>query len=64
MSRPPAGVSASRQTYCAWFSLGHIDLNIDQARAHAFATAAVQALDSGSDAAAAHAAGLLAAGIR
>jgi hypothetical protein len=64
MSRPPAGVSANRQTYCAWFSLAHIDLNIDQNRSHAFATAALQALDSGADAAAAHAAGLGAAGIK
>lgn len=64
MSRPPAEVSYTRQTYCAWFSLANIDLNIDQQRSHAFATAAVHSLDSGSDAAAAHAAGLAAAGIR
>jgi len=64
MSRPPAAVSASRQTYCAWFSLANIDLSFDQHRAHAFAAAAVQALDGGADAAAAHAAGLAAAGIR
>ncbi len=64
MSRPPAAVSASRQTYCAWFSLANIDLNMDQHRAHAFAAAAVLALDNGADAAAAHAAGLAAAGIR
>jgi hypothetical protein len=63
MSRPPMPVSASRQTYCAWFSLSNIDLNMDQHRAHAFATAAVHALDAGADAASAHAAGLAAAGI-
>jgi len=63
MSRPPMPVSASRQTYCAWFSLSNIDLNLDQHRAHAFATAAVHALDAGADAASAHAAGLAAAGI-
>jgi len=64
MSRPPENVSFNRQTYCAWFALANIDLNLDQHRAHAFATAAVQVLDSGQDAAAAHAAGLAAAGIR
>lgn len=64
MSRPPANVSFERQTYCAWFSLANIDLNLDQQRAHAFATAAIAALDSGQDASAAHAAGLAAAGIR
>jgi hypothetical protein len=64
MSRPPENVSYTRQTYCAWFSLANIDLNIDQHRAHAFAMAAVHALDVGQDAAAAHAAGLAAAGIR
>jgi len=64
MSRPPAQVSAGRQAYCAWFALGNIDLNIEQTRAHAFATAAVHALDAGQDARAAHAAGLAAAGIK
>lgn len=64
MSRPPAPVAAARQTYCAWFSLAHIDLNLDQHRAHMFAAASVQALDKGADAATAHAAGLAAAGIR
>jgi len=64
MSRPPENVSFTRQTYCAWFSLANIDLNLDQHRAHAFATAAVHVLDAGQDAAAAHAAGLVAAGIR
>jgi hypothetical protein len=64
MTRPPAPVSAGRQSYCAWFSLANIDLNLDQHRAHAFATASVHALDAGDDAAAAHAAGLAAAGIR
>jgi hypothetical protein len=64
MSRPPAAVSYQRQTYCAWFSLANIDLAIDQHQSHAFATAALAALDAGMDAAAAHAAGLAAAGIR
>jgi hypothetical protein len=64
MSRPPAQVSVGRQTYCAWFALGNIDLNIEQSRAHAFAAAAVHALDSGQDPKAAHAAGLAAAGIK
>lgn len=64
MTRPPVPVSASRQSYCAWFSLANIDLNLDQHKAHAFATASVRALDAGADAAAAHAAGLGAAGIR
>jgi hypothetical protein len=64
MTRPPVPVSADRQSYCAWFSLGNIDLTLDQHKAHAFATAAVHALDSGADAASAHAAGLHAAGIK
>jgi len=64
MSRPPVPVSADRQSYCAWFSLANIDLNLDQHKAHAFATGAVHALDAGADAGAAHAAGLAAAGIR
>jgi hypothetical protein len=63
MTRPPVPVSASRQTYCAWFSLSNIDLNLDQLRAHAFATAAVRSLEAGANAATAHAAGLAAAGI-
>jgi hypothetical protein len=64
MSRPPEQVSHTRQQYCAWFSLANIDLNLDQHRAHLFANAAIQALDAGMDASAAHAAGLAAAGIR
>ena len=64
MSRPPENVSYARQTYCAWFSLANIDLNLDQPRAHAFATGAIHALDMGQDASAAHAAGLAAAGIK
>jgi hypothetical protein len=64
MSRPPVPVSADRQSYCAWFSLANIDLNLDQHKAHAFATAAVHALDAGADAGSAHAAGLRAAGVR
>ena len=64
MSRPPEAVSYTRQTYCAWFSLANIDLNFDQHRSHAFAMAAIRALDGGADASQAHAAGLQAAGIR
>jgi hypothetical protein len=64
MAMPPLAVDAGRQTYCAWFSLGNIDLAFDQRRAHAFATAAVHALDAGGDAKGAHAAGLEAAGIK
>jgi hypothetical protein len=64
MSRPPMPVSSDRQQYCAWFSLANIDLNLDQHKAHAFATASVHALDAGADSAAAHAAGLAAAGVR
>jgi hypothetical protein len=64
MNKPPVPVSAGRQAYCAWFSLAHIDLNLDQHKAHAFATAAVRALDAGADAGSAHAAGLAAAGVR
>ena len=63
MSQPPENVPYARQTYCAWFSLANIDLNLDQHRAHLFAGAAVQALDAGADPAGAHAAGLAAAGI-
>lgn len=64
MAKPPLAVDAGRQTYCAWFSLGNIDLAFDQRRAHAFATAAVHALDDGADAKQAHAVGLEAAGIK
>jgi hypothetical protein len=64
MSQPPQQVSYTRAQYCAWFALANIDLNLDQHRAHLFAAAAIQALDAGQDASAAHAAGLAAAGIR
>jgi hypothetical protein len=64
MAQPPVPVSPDRQSYCAWFSLANIDLTLDQHRAHAFATAAVHALDAGADANSAHAAGLHAAGIK
>ena len=64
MSQPPEPVSHTRGQYCAWFALANIDLNLDQHRAHLFAAAALQALDAGQDASAAHAAGLAAAGIR
>jgi len=64
MSRPPESVSMARQSYCAWFALANIDLNLDQHRAHLFAHGAILALDAGQDASAAHAAGLAAAGIK
>ena len=64
MVNPPQPVDSGRQTYCAWFALANIDLNLDQARAHTFSTAAVHALDKGADAKGAHAAGLEAAGIK
>jgi hypothetical protein len=64
MVNPPLPVEPGRQTYCAWFSLANIDLTLDQPRAHAFATAALHALDAGADAKGAHAAGLDAAGIK
>jgi hypothetical protein len=64
MVNPPLPVDSGRQTYCAWFALANIDLSLDQARAHAFSTAAVHALDAGADAKGAHAAGLEAAGIK
>jgi hypothetical protein len=64
MVHPPQPVDSGRQTYCAWFALANIDLNLDQARAHAFSTAAVHALDAGADAKRAHVAGLEAAGIK
>jgi hypothetical protein len=64
MASPPLPVDTGRQTYCAWFALANIDLNFDQPHAHAFATAAVHALDAGADAKGAHAAGLEAAGIK
>ena len=64
MVNPPLPVDSGRQTYCAWFALANIDLNLDQPRAHLFSTAAVHALDRGADAKGAHAAGLEAAGIK
>jgi hypothetical protein len=64
MSTPPVAVDAARQAYCAWYSLANIDMKLDNARAHLFATAAVKALDAGADATAAHNAGAAAAGLR
>ncbi len=64
MSSPPVAVDAQRQAYCAWYSLANIDMKLDNARAHLFATAAVKALDAGADATAAHNAGAAAAGLR
>ena len=63
MASPPGLVGQSRQIYCAWFSLGNIDLKLPTAQAHAFANGAIQALESGADSMGAHQAGLLAAGI-
>src|SRR5260370_86567 len=64
MSRPPESVSQSRQSYCAWFPLANIDLNLDHHRAHLFPPGALVAFYSGHDPSAAHAAGLAAAGIK
>jgi hypothetical protein len=63
MASPPGLVGANRQLYCAWFSLGNIDLKLPTQQAHAFATGAIKALDSGADSMVAHQAGLHAAGI-
>ena len=63
MAQPPGLVSQSRQLYCAWFSLGNIDLQLPTPQAHVFATGAIQALESGADSMVAHQMGLQAAGI-
>ena len=63
MASPPGLVGGSRQLYCAWFSLGNIDLKLPTAQAHAFAMGAIAALESGADPMMAHQAGLTAAGI-
>ena len=63
MASPPGLVSASRQLYCAWYSLGNIDLRLPSPQAHAFAAGAIAALEGGADAPTAHQAGLAAAGI-
>lgn len=63
MASPPGLVGQSRQLYCAWFSLGNIDLKLPTPQAHAFATGAIQALESGADSMVAHQMGLAAAGI-
>jgi hypothetical protein len=64
MASPPAPVDAGRQAYCAWYSLANIDMRLDTARAHLFATGAVKALEAGADATQAHNAGAAAAGMR
>jgi hypothetical protein len=64
MSSPPVAVDNGRQTYCAWFSIANIDMQLETARAHVFATAAVHALDAGANPAQAHNAGAAAAGLR
>jgi hypothetical protein len=64
MASPPAAVDSGRQAYCAWYSLANIDMKLDNARAHLFATGAVKALEAGADATAAHNAGAAAAGLR
>jgi hypothetical protein len=64
MASPPVAVDAGRQSYCAWFSLANIDMQLDNPRAHLFATGAVRALDAGADATGAHNAGAAAAGLR
>jgi hypothetical protein len=63
MASPPGLVGTSRQLYCAWFSLGNIDLKLPTPQAHAFAGGAIQALEGGSDSMVAHQMGLAAAGI-
>ena len=63
MGSPPGLVSASRQLYCAWYSLGNIDLRLPSPQAHAFAAGSIAALEAGADAPSAHQAGLAAAGI-
>lgn len=63
MSSPPGLVGQSRQLYCAWYSLGNIDLKLPTPQAHAFANGAIQALEQGADSMGAHQAGLMAAGI-
>ena len=63
MASPPGLVGQSRQIYCAWYSLGNIDLKLPTAQAHAFANGAIQALEEGIDSMGAHQAGLAAAGI-
>ncbi len=63
MASPPGLVGAPRQMYCAWYSLGNIDLKLPSPQAHAFAAGAIKALDGGADAPTAHQAGLAAAGI-
>jgi hypothetical protein len=63
MASPPGLVGQSRQLYCAWYSLGNIDLKLPTAQAHAFANGAIQALEEGVDSMGAHQAGLAAAGI-
>src|SRR5581483_1036306 len=63
MAQPPGLVGAQRQLYCAWYSLGNIDLRLPTPQAHAFATGAIAALDGGADAPTAHQAGLAAAGV-
>jgi hypothetical protein len=63
MASPPGLVGAGRQLYCAWYSLGNIDLKLPTAQAHSFAGGAVKALEQGADSMVAHQAGLAAAGI-
>jgi hypothetical protein len=63
MASPPGLVGTARQLYCAWYSLGNIDLKLPTPQAHAFAAGAIKALDGGADAPTAHQAGLAAAGI-
>ena len=63
MASPPGLVGTSRQLYCAWYSLGNIDLKLPTPQAHAFASGAVQALEGGADSMVAHQMGLAAAGI-
>ncbi len=63
MASPPGLVGTSRQLYCAWYSLGNIDLKLPTPQAHSFATGAVHALEGGADSMVAHQMGLAAAGV-
>jgi hypothetical protein len=63
MASPPDRVSPIRQLYCAWYSLGNIDLNLPTPQAHAFAVGAIDALEAGAPSEIAHQMGLAAAGV-
>ena len=64
MASPPQAVDEARMTYCAWYSLGNIDLDYEPWRAHIFATAGIHALQAGADTLVAHNAGVAAAAVK